>query len=119
MVIESVSPVAEAETAAAMMSAWIVRLLNARLDQVGAKLIDQQEADDQHHEAAEIQNNDAAGERRREPRGQESPGDARAQSQPSMASARRRGGKATIELRFGAHVRGRAAYPSLNRYPTP
>ena len=62
MVIELVSPVAEAEIAAAMMSAWMVRTLHARLDQVGAKLIEEQEADHEHHEAAKIEDDDPAGE---------------------------------------------------------
>ena len=36
--------------------------LHPRLDQVGAKLIKEQEADHEHHEAAEIEDDDAAGE---------------------------------------------------------
>ena len=52
--------------------------LHPRGDDVGAKLVEQQEADHQHDEAAEIEDDDAAGERRREARRQEAPGDARA-----------------------------------------
>ena len=67
MVIASVSPPAEAATAAAMMSAWIVRLCIARVDDVGAELVEQQEPDHQHDQAAQIEDDDAAGQRRREP----------------------------------------------------
>ena len=68
MVIELVSPVAEAETAAAMMSAWMVSS-HPRLDQIGAKLIEEQKADHEHHKAAQIEDDDAPSERRRKPRG--------------------------------------------------
>ncbi len=42
--------------------------LHPRLDQIGAKLVEQQKPDHEHDKAAQIEDDDAPGERRRKPR---------------------------------------------------
>ena len=56
--------------------------LHPRGDDVGAKLVEQQEADHQHHEAAKVENDNAAGERGGKARGEEPPRQPGARPQP-------------------------------------
>ena len=89
--------------------------LHPRLDQIGAKLVEEQKPDHEHDKAAQIEDDDAPGERRRKPRRQKSPRDARAHAQPTKFPTGSLIRKAMLNLRFGAHFSSRAAYPSLNR----
>jgi hypothetical protein len=61
--------------------------LDPRRDQIGAKLVEEQKADHEHDEAAEIEDDDAAGQRRRETGSKETPSEPHASAKPLASAA--------------------------------
>ncbi len=78
--------------------------LDPRLDQVGAKLVEEEEPHHKDDKAAQIEDDDATRQRRGESRGEKSQGDARADAQPTKFPPARLCRKAMLNLRFGAHL---------------
>ena len=80
-----------------------LQALRPRGDDVGAELVEQQEGDDQDQQPAEIEEDDAAGERRGKAGERRAPEDAQPLARARPPPSRARGGKKRFAVGFAAH----------------
>ena len=80
-----------------------LQALRSRGDDVGAELVEQQEADDQDQQAAEIERDDAARQRGGKAGERRAPEDAQPQARARPPPARARGGQERFAVGFAAH----------------
>ena len=97
--------------------------LHPRLDQAGAPLVEEQDAEDQHREAGEVEHDDASRQAREHREGEETLNRPPYLPQLAAKSGGQRRGGAPGTGAGGLVVRqlltGCRHYCSLNRYPTP